>query len=310
MKPKKGVSKYCIISMANSYTEFHVEFGGASVWYHVLKVVVVFCYHKSLFSFIREKSYSFSSNQPGWLYRFYLRIRRTNDVRSIFSPIIRNYKENVAVWLSKRDRRYWFLPVGYTLSTLLVTRLCLVEIFFSHYMYQCKFGKRTIFSKMMMMMMKFFQGVRSRDCTRYGWDVSLPPFWTGQLLCCYSYIEDNVWWDSVCVCVVKKQHFLVCRSRTILELCSIVSYRSCQTTLFEFETLEWERGTYWWSSILFFFFQRLSSDSVFGQQLKQINNFTVTIRNLDKEINWQEVHISLCVNNEVLNFFFLEISAE
>ena len=36
------VSKYCLISMADSYTDFHVDFGGTSVWYHVVKGSKVF----------------------------------------------------------------------------------------------------------------------------------------------------------------------------------------------------------------------------------------------------------------------------
>jgi hypothetical protein len=31
------VQKYCLIGMKSSYTDFHVDFGGTSVWYHVLK---------------------------------------------------------------------------------------------------------------------------------------------------------------------------------------------------------------------------------------------------------------------------------
>lgn len=30
------VQKYCLISQAKSYTDFHIDFGGTSVWYHVL----------------------------------------------------------------------------------------------------------------------------------------------------------------------------------------------------------------------------------------------------------------------------------
>lgn len=40
-KPK--VSKYCLICVKDSYTDFHIECGGASVWYHVLKVTPA-CY--------------------------------------------------------------------------------------------------------------------------------------------------------------------------------------------------------------------------------------------------------------------------
>ncbi|VDP95460.1 unnamed protein product [Echinostoma caproni] len=31
-----SVQKYCLLSMRGSYTDFHVDFGGSSVWYHVL----------------------------------------------------------------------------------------------------------------------------------------------------------------------------------------------------------------------------------------------------------------------------------
>lgn len=35
--PQPKVQKYCILSMTDSYTDFHVDFGGSSVWYHVLR---------------------------------------------------------------------------------------------------------------------------------------------------------------------------------------------------------------------------------------------------------------------------------
>lgn len=31
-----SVQKYCLLSMRGSYTDFHIDFGGSSVWYHVL----------------------------------------------------------------------------------------------------------------------------------------------------------------------------------------------------------------------------------------------------------------------------------
>eukprot|EP01117_Protostelium_nocturnum_P019257 TRINITY_DN8301_c0_g1_i4.p1 TRINITY_DN8301_c0_g1~~TRINITY_DN8301_c0_g1_i4.p1 ORF type:complete len:676 (+),score=187.06 TRINITY_DN8301_c0_g1_i4:3029-5056(+) len=31
------VQKYCLMSVGGSYTDFHIDFGGSSVWYHVLK---------------------------------------------------------------------------------------------------------------------------------------------------------------------------------------------------------------------------------------------------------------------------------
>lgn len=35
---KPDVQKYCLIGAGNSYTDFHVDFGGSSVWYHIVKV--------------------------------------------------------------------------------------------------------------------------------------------------------------------------------------------------------------------------------------------------------------------------------
>lgn len=35
---KPQVTKYCLICVKDSYTDFHIECAGASVWYHVLKV--------------------------------------------------------------------------------------------------------------------------------------------------------------------------------------------------------------------------------------------------------------------------------
>ena len=35
-KPK--VQRYCLMGVKDSFTDFHVDFGGTSVWYHVLRV--------------------------------------------------------------------------------------------------------------------------------------------------------------------------------------------------------------------------------------------------------------------------------
>lgn len=40
---KPRVSKYCLLSPAGSYTDFHIDFGGTSVWYHVLSVSATVC---------------------------------------------------------------------------------------------------------------------------------------------------------------------------------------------------------------------------------------------------------------------------
>ena len=35
---KPQVQKYCLMSVKDSYTDFHVDFGGTSVWYHIIRV--------------------------------------------------------------------------------------------------------------------------------------------------------------------------------------------------------------------------------------------------------------------------------
>lgn len=37
---KPAVTKYCLISAKDSYTDFHIDFGGTSVWYHVMWVSI------------------------------------------------------------------------------------------------------------------------------------------------------------------------------------------------------------------------------------------------------------------------------
>nr|CAD7196267.1 unnamed protein product [Timema douglasi] len=36
-EPKSDVQRYCLVSTKRSFTDFHVDFGGSSVWYHVVK---------------------------------------------------------------------------------------------------------------------------------------------------------------------------------------------------------------------------------------------------------------------------------
>ncbi|VEN33490.1 unnamed protein product [Callosobruchus maculatus] len=40
------VSKYCLMSVKDSYTDFHIDFGGTSVWYHVLRGEKIFYFVK------------------------------------------------------------------------------------------------------------------------------------------------------------------------------------------------------------------------------------------------------------------------
>lgn len=32
------VQRYCLMGAKDSYTDFHVDFGGTSIWYHILRV--------------------------------------------------------------------------------------------------------------------------------------------------------------------------------------------------------------------------------------------------------------------------------
>ncbi|KAF5283043.1 hypothetical protein FQR65_LT14104 [Abscondita terminalis] len=44
--PPPRVQKYCLISVKDSYTDFHVDFGGSSVWYHILRGEKIFYFIK------------------------------------------------------------------------------------------------------------------------------------------------------------------------------------------------------------------------------------------------------------------------
>lgn len=39
---KPRVQKYCLMSVKDSYTDFHIDFGGTSVWYHILRGEKIF----------------------------------------------------------------------------------------------------------------------------------------------------------------------------------------------------------------------------------------------------------------------------
>ena len=39
---RPAVDKYCLMGIADCFTDFHIDFGGSSVWYHVIKGEKVF----------------------------------------------------------------------------------------------------------------------------------------------------------------------------------------------------------------------------------------------------------------------------
>ncbi len=54
------VQYYCLMSQGGSYTDFHIDFGGTSVWYHILrgKKVQYIC--------MEEASRGGSKNSHAW----------------------------------------------------------------------------------------------------------------------------------------------------------------------------------------------------------------------------------------------------
>lgn len=42
---RPNVQKYCLMGVKDSYTDFHIDFGGTSVWYHVLRVRTIVTEH-------------------------------------------------------------------------------------------------------------------------------------------------------------------------------------------------------------------------------------------------------------------------
>ncbi|KAL1765849.1 histone lysine demethylase PHF8 isoform X2 [Sigmodon hispidus] len=61
---RPNVQKYCFMSVQDSYTDFHIEFGGTSVWYHVLKGEKIFyLIHPTNANLTLFECWSNSSNQ-------------------------------------------------------------------------------------------------------------------------------------------------------------------------------------------------------------------------------------------------------
>ena len=38
---RPNVQRYCLMGVKDSFTDFHIDFGGTSVWYHVLRVSII-----------------------------------------------------------------------------------------------------------------------------------------------------------------------------------------------------------------------------------------------------------------------------
>ncbi|CAH2316340.1 histone lysine demethylase PHF8 isoform X1 [Pelobates cultripes] len=61
---RPNVQKYCLMGVKDSYTDFHIDFGGTSVWYHVLKGEKIFyLIHPTKSNLALFECWSSSSNQ-------------------------------------------------------------------------------------------------------------------------------------------------------------------------------------------------------------------------------------------------------
>ncbi|KAG8447778.1 hypothetical protein GDO86_015043 [Hymenochirus boettgeri] len=61
---RPNVQKYCLMGVKDSYTDFHIDFGGTSVWYHVLKGEKIFyLIHPTKTNLALFECWSSSSNQ-------------------------------------------------------------------------------------------------------------------------------------------------------------------------------------------------------------------------------------------------------
>lgn len=97
-KPK--VTKYCLICVKDSYTDFHIECGGASVWYHVLKVREV-CRDDGKSKYIRH-----------WFWGF----DRKHGI--YFTPLLIWWRWRWKLWLCLQGEKIFFLikPTSANLS--------------------------------------------------------------------------------------------------------------------------------------------------------------------------------------------------
>lgn len=68
-KKKKSVQFYCLMSVADSYTDFHIDFGGSAVYYHILKGTKVFYFIPPEDKYLKKyEQWCNSSNQNDtWL---------------------------------------------------------------------------------------------------------------------------------------------------------------------------------------------------------------------------------------------------
>jgi len=126
------VQKYCIMSAAASYTDFHIDFGGTTVWYHVMHGKKIFyIIPPTKVNLIRYQEWSTSVDQNEVFFGDLVRI----SVRCFnwFTLIIMVFFYR----LNRVPRVFWnvgrhfsFRPDGYMPFWLLKILWSLVEIFY------------------------------------------------------------------------------------------------------------------------------------------------------------------------------------
>jgi len=55
------IQRYCLMGVKDSFTDFHIDFGGTSVWYHVLRVSVCYSYAYFCLCYKHFGRYSYSN---------------------------------------------------------------------------------------------------------------------------------------------------------------------------------------------------------------------------------------------------------
>ncbi|CAF95997.1 unnamed protein product, partial [Tetraodon nigroviridis] len=144
-KPK--VTKYCLICVKDSYTDFHIECGGASVWYHVLKGEQIFFLIKptsanlSLYERWRSSSNHsemFFADQVDKCYKCTLKQGQTLFIPSACRPMITTKSTNLFTKFTK------MLTAGGWINAMLTPVDCLA--FSGHFIHnlsvemQMRFG--------------------------------------------------------------------------------------------------------------------------------------------------------------------------
>ncbi|XP_066152818.1 histone lysine demethylase PHF8-like [Euwallacea fornicatus] len=95
------VQKYCLMSVKDSYTDFHIDFGGTSVWYHVLRGEKVFFFVKptpanltlySQWMTSTNQSETFFGDQVDQCHKFHLRqgqtmLIPTGWIHAVYTPV-------------------------------------------------------------------------------------------------------------------------------------------------------------------------------------------------------------------------------